>query len=112
MADSFINFFLKLAVALRKSRPKINVLHFWKLDKLILKCIRKCIRAKNSQDTLNEKEQAEKISLPDIKTFHKAIVIKIWVNTVQGQPETSGGQSQRPVENNHKPTNTSPYRGT
>lgn len=84
MADSFINFFLKLAVALRKYRPTINLLHFWKLDKLILKCIRKCVRAKNSQDTLNEKEQAEKISLPDIKTFHKAIVIKIWVNTVPG----------------------------
>ena len=46
MADSFINFFLKLAVALRKSRPKINVLLFWKLDKLILKCIRKCKKSK------------------------------------------------------------------
>lgn len=76
-ADSLINFFLKLVVALVTSKSKINILLFVKLEKLILKYIRKCKRAKNSQDTLDENKQAEEMSLPHIKTSHKATVIKI-----------------------------------
>lgn len=57
--------------------PKSESQHFsfcetWQADFKIFKELQK---AKNSQDTLDEKEAAEEISLPDIKTYHKSTVI-------------------------------------